>query len=218
MITKINIATLRQTYNLNKLKRKSLPSNPINLFKKWLFEAVKLNLLDPNAMSLSTVSENGQPYQRIVLLKYFHDKEMIFFSNFNSRKAMHLEKNSQASLLFYWKELQRQVMVLGNIKKTSNAITKKYFYSRPKNSQISSLISKQSKKINSRSIIEKKFIKMKKIFNNEKKIPLPIFWGGYKLKISVMEFWQGREDRLHDRFFYQYNKIIKKWDVNRLYP
>lgn len=212
----LNIYNLRNAYKFNVLKRKDLPENPIHLFTKWLSEAIKLNLLEPTAMCLSTVDKNGQPYQRTVLLKYFNDKEMIFFTNIKSRKGLQLKKNPKVSLLFYWKELERQIMILGNVTKLSYLITKKYFYSRPKDSQISALISKQSKKIDNRKIMEKKFIKLKKKFINNDKLPVPNVWRGYKVKINVIEFWQGRENRMHDRFLYEYKNF--NWNIDRLFP
>lgn len=211
-----NITHLRRSYELNKLKRKNLPNHPIDLFSIWLNDAYKMKVIEPNAMCIATVDQNNQPYQRTVLLKHFDYKSIIFFTNMNSRKANHLEKNKNISLLFNWHVIERQVMMLGYVKKLSHLKIEKYFKSRPRNSQISAWASNQSSKINSRVVLEKNFSEVEKKFQHYKQIPLPSFWGGYNIKVSVIEFWQGRQNRLHDRFIYQLK--IDNWEIYRLSP
>lgn len=197
------------------LHREELFKNPMDLFSLWLKEAIEAKLPNPNAMCVATVDKYDQPYQRMVLLKDFNKKNMTFYTNFKSKKGCHLEKNSNISLLFHWHILERQVIVIGKAKKTSLKKTEKYFYSRPKNNQISSYISPQSKFITSRKILEKKFFEYQKKFY-KKLVPLPRFWGGYTIKINIIEFWQGGKYRLHDRFSYHKNK--KNWIIHRLAP
>lgn len=209
------ISFLRREYLNNKLNKKKLFAHPIDLFEIWLKEAFDAKLPDPNAMCLATVDQNQQPYQRMVLLKDFNQENMIFYTNFNSKKGRHLEQNSKTSLLFYWNSLDRQIIVTGKAKKIAIETTKAYFYSRPRNSQISSFISPQSKRIQSRTMLEKKFFIFKKKFY-KKQIPLPKFWGGYSIAIKIVEFWQGGKYRLHDRFLYRKKK--KNWIFHRLAP
>lgn len=217
MINKFkNLFYLRRQYKSNILKKNNLPNNPLDLFGLWLKEAHKKKLCDANAMSIATVDKNNIPYQRTVLLKYFDKKNMIFFTNMKSRKACHLEKNANISLLFYWNILERQVIANGYTKKLSFSQIEKYFKTRPRNSQISCWASKQSQKIDSRFILEKNFFKIKKKFQNYKNIPIPKFWGGYCVKINAIEFWQGRENRLHDRLLYKIKNNI--WQISRLSP
>lgn len=211
-----HLLSIRHSYESSKLKKKNLPNNPLDLFAKWLNEAYTMKLFEPNAMCIATVDEKNKPYQRMVLLKYFDNKNMIFFTNINSRKAIHLKNNNNISVLFNWIELERQVMILGNVRKLPSYRVKKYFDSRPRDSQISAWASNQSKRINSRIVLERHFHKMKEKFKKYKKIPLPKFWGGYNIKINVIEFWQGRKNRLHDRFIF-FNKI-NAWKVYRLSP
>lgn len=215
MFNKIkNLHAIRRDYNYLKLKKNDLTSHPIDLFKKWLYEAYKAKIIDFNAMCLSTVYK-GIPYQRIVLLKHFDRESIVFMTNMKSRKSFHLNNNSNISVLFHWNKLERQIMILGVANKISLEQTKKYFYSRPKNNQISVWVSHQSKIIKNRKVLEKKFLYLKKIYKN-KQVPFPDFWGGYKIIINTIEFWQGGRYRLHDRFIYQLH--LKNWKINRLSP
>lgn len=205
---------IRRCYEYLKLKSSDLTLHPIDLFKKWLNDAYKEKIIDFNAMCLSTVY-NNMPYQRIVLLKYFDYKNMLFVTNMQSRKSLHLDNNPHISLLFHWNKLERQVMILGIATKISIKKAKKYFYSRPKNSQISAWVSQSFKIIKNRNILKEKFLHLKKVYKY-KKVPFPQFWGGYKVKIKTIEFWQGGKYRLHDRFIYELKS--EKWKVNRLSP
>ncbi|MBK4775394.1 pyridoxamine 5'-phosphate oxidase [Candidatus Pantoea edessiphila] len=210
-----NISNLRREYTKGKLNRKDLPDNPLILFDYWLIEACKAYLPDPTAMILATVDSNGQPYQRTVLLKQYDVKGLVFFTNFGSRKVFHFNKNPNISLHFLWHLFDRQLMILGRIEKLSIEETLKYFRERPRESQISAWVSKQSSYIKSREILEKTFIKMDDKFKN-REIPLPNFWGGFRVKVNTMEFWQGGKHRLHDRFLYKLEDNV--WEINRLAP
>jgi len=209
------IAHLRREYTRGGLRRKDLPADPLALFEQWLGQAVAAQLPDPTAMSVATVDEQGQPYQRIVLLKHFDARGMVFYTNLGSRKAHHLEKNPRISLLFPWHMLERQVMVLGRVEKLSMIDVVKYFHSRPRESQIGAWVSKQSSRISARGVLESKFLELKQKFQ-QGEVPLPSFWGGYRIVIDSMEFWQGGEHRLHDRFFYQRDNDA--WKIDRLAP
>lgn len=209
------IAYMRREYMRGGLRRKDLPDNPLALFETWLRQACEAQLPDPTAMCLSTVDEHGQPYQRIVLLKHFDEKGMVFYTNLGSRKAHHLAQNPRVSLLFPWHFLERQVMVLGQVEKLSVIDVMRYFHSRPRDSQIGAWVSKQSSHISARGILESKFLEIKQKFQ-QGDVPLPDFWGGFRVKFDTMEFWQGGEHRLHDRFLYQRND--SGWTIDRLAP
>ncbi|WP_409310810.1 pyridoxamine 5'-phosphate oxidase [Pectobacterium sp. B1J-3] len=210
-----DIADLRREYTRGGLRRSDLTNNPMDLFERWLRQACDARLADPTAMSVATVDEQGQPYQRIVLLKHYDDKGMVFYTNLGSRKACHLAHNPRISLLFPWHMLERQVMVLGQVEKLPPLDVLKYFHSRPKDSQIGAWVSKQSSRISARGVLESKFLELKQKFQHGD-IPLPSFWGGFRVKIDSMEFWQGGEHRLHDRFFYQ--RQGENWLIDRLAP
>ncbi|AXF78738.1 pyridoxamine 5'-phosphate oxidase [Erwinia tracheiphila] len=209
------IAHLRREYTRGGLRRKDLPADPLTLFEHWLSQAVAAQLPDPTAMSVATVDRHGQPYQRIVLLKYFDQRGLVFYTNLGSRKAQQLDENSRISLLFPWHMLERQVMVLGAVEKLSVVDVVKYFHSRPRDSQIGAWVSKQSSRISARGVLEGKFLELKQKFQ-QGEIPLPSFWGGFRIKPESIEFWQGGEHRLHDRFFYQ--REGDSWKIDRLAP
>ncbi|WWO99725.1 MAG: pyridoxamine 5'-phosphate oxidase [Candidatus Dasytiphilus stammeri] len=209
------IAHLRREYTLGALRRQDLPYNPIKLFDKWFKQACEAQLPEPNAMCLATVDKNNHPWQRMVLLKHFDEKGMIFYTNFTSRKAQHLNNNPYISLLFPWNMLERQVIVLGNVERLSHIETVKYFQSRPRDSQISSWVSHQSRVISSRRVLENKFVQIQRKFK-KRPIPSPHFWGGFRIYINSIEFWQGGKNRLHDRFFF--HRKGKGWKINRLAP
>lgn len=215
LIQPADIADIRREYTRGGLRRSDLPANPLNLFERWLKQACDAKLADPTAMSVATVDEHGQPYQRIVLLKHYDEKGMVFYTNMGSRKAHHLENNPRISLLFPWHMLERQVMVLGRVEKLPALEVLKYFHSRPKDSQIGAWVSKQSSRISARGVLESKFLELKQKFQNGE-VPLPSFWGGFRVVIDSVEFWQGGEHRLHDRFFYQ--RQDEGWQIDRLAP
>ncbi len=215
LIQPADIAGIRREYTHGGLRRSDLPANPLDLFERWLKQACDAKLADPTAMSVATVDEHGQPYQRIVLLKHYDEKGMVFYTNMGSRKAHHLENNPRISLLFPWHMLERQVMVLGRVEKLPALEVLKYFHSRPKDSQIGAWVSKQSSRISARGVLESKFLELKQKFQNGE-VPLPSFWGGFRVVIDSVEFWQGGEHRLHDRFFYQ--RQDEGWQIDRLAP
>ncbi|MDH2065794.1 pyridoxamine 5'-phosphate oxidase [Pantoea sp. GD03673] len=209
------IAHLRREYTRGGLRRKDLPDDPIALFEQWLSQACEAKLPDPTAMTVATVDEQGQPWQRIVLLKHFDAQGMVFYTNLGSRKALQLAHNPRISLHFPWHYLERQVMVLGEVEKLSPLEVLKYFHSRPRDSQIGAWVSKQSSRISARGILEGKFLELKQKFQ-QGDVPLPSFWGGYRVKFHTLEFWQGGEHRLHDRFIYQ--RDHDGWKIDRLAP
>jgi len=212
---KEDIASIRKEYTQASLDEGSIEKNPLTQFEQWFNEAINSEILEPNAMVLGTVDNMGQSYQRTVLLKSFDHDGFIFYTNYTSRKALHIKENSKVSLLFPWYALERQVMVTGSAKKIPTSESLKYFISRPRGSQLGAWVSNQSQVISSRSVLEKKLSEMKEKFK-EGKIPLPDQWGGYRVIPNSIEFWQGRESRLHDRIFYQ--KENESWNTSRLAP
>ncbi|QKJ87065.1 Pyridoxine/pyridoxamine 5'-phosphate oxidase [Paramixta manurensis] len=210
-----HIAHLRREYTRGGLRRHDLPAQPLALFENWLRQTCEAQLPDPTAMCVATVDAHGQPFQRIVLLKHYDEQGLVFYTNLGSRKAAQLENNPRISALFPWHFLERQVMVLGEVEKLSTLEVIKYFHSRPRDSQIGAWVSQQSSRISARGVLESKFMELKQKFR-QGEVPLPSFWGGFRIKISAMEFWQGGEHRLHDRFLYQ--RSGDGWTIDRLAP
>jgi len=206
---------LRREYKLNKLSEETVHKNPFNQFEKWFQGAIKARLTDPNAMILSTADEKTKPSARVVLLKELSNKGFTFFTNYKSRKGKNLSENSSASLLYFWAELERQIRIEGKIKKISKSESQKYFDSRPIESRIAAWASEQSSVVPDRDYLEKRFKKFEIKFSG-KKIPLPPNWGGLILVPEYFEFWQGRENRLHDRICYKKQK--GSWKIFRLAP
>lgn len=214
----MDISDLRRDYTQRGLDLPDLAPDPYDQFTLWFQQACEAELLEPNALVLSTVSPTGHPYQRTVLLKYFDRDGFVFFTNYGSRKAQHIEQHPQVSLLFPWYALERQLAITGTASKISAAESFKYFTSRPRGSQLGAWVSQQSQIISSRQLLEMQFEKMKQRFLNQD-IPLPDFWGGYRVKPSSFEFWQGRPSRLHDRFLYSpASEADGGWQVVRLSP
>ncbi len=211
----VDISHFRREYLRDGLQRNTLEPDPITQFSKWFEQARKTDIADPTAMILATVNTSGQPSQRTVLLKYFDENGFVFFTNYNSRKAKEIEGSPKVSLLFVWLELERQVMINGTAERISAASSAKYFMSRPKESQVAAWVSSQSSSLSSRQMLMQKFQEMKHKFG-EGKIPLPSFWGGYRVIPDEIEFWQGRKNRLHDRFMY--SREDGKWIIERLAP
>ena len=212
----MNISTIRREYLRDGLKRSDLAADPVAQFGKWFDQARKTTVADPTAMILATVDRSGQPSQRTVLLKYFDHDGFVFYTNYGSRKAEDIAGNSRVSLLFVWLELERQIMINGRAAKVSAADSAKYFISRPRDSQVAAWVSSQSHHLSSRQALMQKFAEMKHKFG-EGKIPLPSFWGGYRVEPLEIEFWQGRESRLHDRFLYR-KEENGDWRIERLMP
>ena len=205
----------RREYDYGKLTRESLSDNPFEQFTLWMTQAIEANIQDPTAMSVATVSAAGKPWQRMVLLKDFDERGFVFYTNLGSRKAQEIAGNAQVSLHFPWLQLDRQVIVGGSAERLSTIDVMKYFLSRPKASQLAAWASKQSSRINSRQALETQFEQVKAKFA-QGEIPLPDFWGGFRVVPEEIEFWQGGEHRLHDRFQFKLNEGA--WDISRLSP
>ena len=208
-----DLSNLRKEYLKSGIVKDNLKSNPIEQFSLWFDQAIEANIIEPSAMSLAT--SDDYIGIRTVLLKFFDDKGFVFFTNYESKKSKQLQNNPQAALLFPWLALERQVKIIGSVEKITKLESLKYFSSRPKDSQIGAWSSQQSSKISSRAILVDQFAVMKKKFANGE-IPLPDFWGGYRVVPESIEFWQGRESRLHDRLIYE--RKDNGWDISRLSP
>jgi len=214
--TSNDLSDLRREYRVRPLTRREMDPDPVRQFDQWFREALTVEAMDANAMSIATVESSGQPSLRTVLLKYYDDAGFIFYTNLGSRKAHEISANPQVALLFYWHELHRQVKILGNAERISAAENLKYFMRRPRDSQLGAWVSEQSSIISSRAVLENTFAEMKQKFANGE-VPLPSFWGGYRVTPSSIEFWQGRESRLHDRLRYR-RTDPNSWEVERLAP
>lgn len=210
-----DLADLRREYIIKPLHRKDLNPDPVSQFDTWFQEALNAEAMDANAMSIATATATGTPSLRTVLLKYYDTSGFVFYTNLGSRKASEISENSNVALLFYWHELHRQVKISGQAHQISTAESLKYFMRRPRESQIGAWVSRQSSIISSRSILENKFAEIKEKYAHGE-VPLPSFWGGYKVKPIRIEFWQGRESRLHDRFVY--TPEDSSWNIARLAP
>lgn len=211
----MSIADIRTEYKLASLTEDEVAANPIEQFARWWEEAVTAEIPEVNAMTLATVNKLGRPTARIVLLKGYDEDGFVFFTNYESRKGQDIAENPNASLLFFWKELERQIRIDGTVTKVSAEESDAYFASRPKGSRIGAWASPQSKVIASRHILEKRSAGYEMEFKGED-IPRPEHWGGYRVKPYRMEFWQGRENRLHDRIQYEWQS--KGWIRSRLAP
>jgi pyridoxamine 5'-phosphate oxidase len=198
------------------LRRSDLDPDPIKQFSNWFTAAIEAGIRDVNAMSLATADSVGKPSVRVVLLKGFDQDGFVFFTNYESEKGKHLEANPYAALVFYWIELDRQIRVSGKALKTSREESQTYFHSRPVGSQLSAWASRQSEVIDARRVLDARMAEMTERFG-DKAISLPPHWGGYRVKPEVIEFWQGRSNRLHDRFRYTLN-ADGSWLIDRLAP
>jgi pyridoxamine 5'-phosphate oxidase len=205
----------RREYQYGRLTRESLKHTPFDQFTLWMEQAIESSLSDPTAMCLATVDDKGKPWQRTVLLKGFDEKGFMFYTNLGSRKAHHIAENDNVSLIFPWMRLDRQVIIGGKAEKLSKVEILKYFLKRPRGSQLAAWASKQSSRITSRQALEAQFLQMKQKYADGE-VPLPDFWGGYRVVPTEFEFWQGGESRLHDRF--QYLREAGDWTVSRLAP
>lgn len=206
----------RREYTAGGLSAGDLRDSPIAQFEQWLEQAVSAGLSDPTAMALSTIDEDGHPWQRIVLLKGLSDAGFVFYTNFGSDKARAMAANPKVSLLFPWNELDRQVIVGGVAQRMSVAESAAYFLSRPRESQIAAWASRQSRPIAKRALLEEEVRKLRDKFA-QGEVPVPDFWGGYRVKPRCVEFWQGGEHRLHDRFRYV-RSDADEWVVSQLQP
>ncbi len=211
----VNLESLRREYMQEGLQRKDLTEDPISLFERWLEQAINAGIHDPTAMTIATVNAEGQPSQRIVLLKQVDVRGFVFYTNYESRKARDIGTNSRVSLHFPWHSLERQVKVTGLAHKVGRAESLKYFLSRPKESQLAAWASAQSRPVSSRQLLMQQFKRMQEKFA-QGQIPLPDFWGGYRVEPATIEFWQGGVHRLHDRFVY--TRANSGWTIERLAP
>ena len=199
------------------LKRDELDPDPFRQFQQWFTQAIDADIPEPNAMSLATVGESGQPWLRTVLLKIYDARGFVFFTNYESRKARQITGQSRVALLFPWVALGRQVKITGQAARIPLMESVKYFATRPRGSQIGAWASPQSEVITSRALLEAKFDEMKRKFTKGE-VPLPSFWGGYRVVPETIEFWQARESRLHDRFLYSRGGAEGRWQIERLAP
>lgn len=215
-MTKLDISELRRNYTKSGLVESDLPDEPMQLFRLWVRQSVESEVLEPNAMSLATVGKAGTPDVRMVLMKAIKGDSITFFTNYNSNKAKDLENNHYASCCFWWPELERQVRLQGVTEKVSHKDSKEYFSSRPRASQIGAWASDQSSSVKDRQELENRFREFENKFIG-KEVPLPGHWGGFLIKINVIEFWQGRKSRLHDRI--EYTRTSRaSWERKRLAP
>ncbi len=211
----MKLDSLRNEYRYSGITRKNVAANPFDQFRQWMKEVIDSGEKEPTAMTLSTIGTDGFPHARIVLIKFFDEDGFVFFTNYNGEKAKAIEKNNASGLHFFWSKLERQVKILGNAEKISRELSEKYFHSRPLESQISAWASNQSEEIPSREYLENRFIEFSNKFK-DKTVPLPPFWGGYRIVPQKIEFWQGRISRLHDRILYE--RDGNSWNIKRLSP
>ena len=212
----MDLSDFRKEYSTKGLHREDLNHHPVEQFAEWFSQATELKVHEPNAMTLATISKDGIPSQRTVLLKAFDEKGFTFFTNYQSRKADHIANNPNVCLLFPWITLERQVIIQGRAEKISAAESLKYFATRPRESQIGAWVSNQSEVISSRKLLIQKLDEIKSKFKGGE-IPLPSFWGGFRVVPHSFEFWQGGPARIHDRFLYT-RPHGGSWQIDRLSP
>lgn len=210
------IQNLRQEYRSATLSEREVSPNPIIQFSQWFSEALSAGLYEPNAMTLATATAEGKPSARIMLLKGFDDKGFTFYTNYLSRKGQEITKNPQAALVFFWRELERQVRVEGTLEKLDEKESEQYFHSRPRGSQIGAHASPQSREITGREVLQKNLQQLEEKYKEGTEIPKPPHWGGYVVKPTFIEFWQGGQGRLHDRIAYRLDN--NQWKIVRLAP
>ena len=215
-IKKETIENLRQEYRSASLTEKEVAADPISQFAKWFAEALDGGLYEPNAMTLATATHDGKPSARTMLLKGFDKTGFTFYTNYLSRKGKEISKNPAACIVFFWPELERQVRIEGTLEKVSKEESEKYFQSRPKESQLGAIASQQSQVIPSRDTLENTWKELIEKFA-DKEVPKPAYWGGYVLKPQIVEFWQGRPGRLHDRIVYK-RSDKSSWKIVRIAP
>lgn len=211
-----DMAAIRAEYRMGELSEYEAIADPIGQFQRWFDEAIEKKVMEPNAMTLSTVSASGRPSSRIVLLKDLDRYGFGFFTNYESQKGTELLENPYAALLFFWPELQRQVRVTGRVEKMPAASSDAYFQSRPKGSQLGAIASPQSREIPDRLVLDTRLAELKEHYRDVEPIPRPAYWGGFRLLPDALEFWQGRESRLHDRLVYK--RLEEGWKITRLAP
>jgi pyridoxamine 5'-phosphate oxidase len=211
----LNVHDLRKEYTRNGLTESVADADPVEQFRKWFEEALAADLHEPNAMTLGTATPGGRPSARIVLLKGFDERGFVFYTNYEGRKARELEDNPYCALVFYWGELERQVRVEGRASRIPKEESDAYFDSRPRGSRLGAWVSEQSRTIESREALEDRLRELEERYEGAE-IPRPPFWGGYRVEPDSVEFWQGRENRLHDRLIYRRSE--RGWKIERLQP
>jgi pyridoxamine 5'-phosphate oxidase len=219
MSSMLPVADIRKDYKLKELSEASVAADPFSQFDRWFNEAISSHIDEVNAMTLATVSADGDPDARIVLLKGYDANGFVFYTNYESAKGKDLQANPQAALVFFWKELERQVRISGSVERTSAKESDDYFHSRPLGSQIGAIASPQSQIIHDRQVLNDQVEGLSVQYQGAKLIPRPEHWGGYRVKPRRMEFWQGRPSRLHDRLVYRRQKgNTSAWVIERLAP
>ena len=210
-----NVADLRKEYTRAGLTESDMDPDPVEQFRRWFEEALAADLHEPNAMIVATASPDGLPSARVVLLKGFDDRGFVFYTNYEGRKGRELEENPRAALLFYWGELERQVRIEGTASRVSEEESDAYYAGRPRGSRLGALASEQSRVVGSREVLEGRIKNLEAEYEG-RDVPRPAFWGGYRVEPEAMEFWQGRENRLHDRLVYR--RGDGGWKMERLQP
>lgn len=214
---RVSLADLRLTYARESLSEADVNPDPIVQFQHWFDQALEAQLIEPNAMALATVSYDGRPSVRMVLLKEIDGRDFVFYTNYESRKGQELAGNPYAALVFYWAELERQVRIEGEAGKVSRARSEAYFDTRPRGSQLGAWASCQSQVVGSKADLERKLAGLEAQYQGYAQVPAPEFWGGFGVKPVRIEFWQGRPDRLHDRLQYSFRED-GSWRIDRLSP
>lgn len=212
----MSIADLRNEYTHTGLKERDFDPNPLVQFEKWFEDAVRAGVPEPNAMTLATAGKDGNPAARVVLLKGIEKEGFVFYTNYESRKGKALAENPNAALVFFWADLIRQVNITGRVEKVSREESEAYFKTRPLGSRLGAWASEQSRVIENRKMLEDRYEKLAKEYEG-KEVPVPPYWGGFRLNPDSVEFWQGRENRLHDRLRYRRNSS-SQWMIERLSP
>lgn len=211
-----DISALRRNYTRESLSETGVHADPVQQFDHWFREALNSELPEPNAMTLATASRDGRPGARTVLLKGFDHQGFVFYTNYESRKGQEIAENPRVALLFTWLELERQIRIEGTAGRVGPEEAEAYFQSRPKGSQVGAWASPQSRVVAGREVLEQKLEELNETFKHDENLPLPPFWGGYRVYPDCFEFWQGRENRLHDRV--RYTRMETGWKIERLAP
>ena len=210
-----DVADLRKEYTRAGLAESDVAADPIEQFRRWFDAALDAGLHEPNAMTVATATRDGSPSARVVLLKGFDSRGFVFYTNYEGRKGRELEENPRAALLFYWGELERQVRVEGTVSRVSEEESDAYYASRPRGSRLGAWASEQSRVVEGRKVLEERTADLEAEYEG-REVPRPAFWGGYRVWPEVVEFWQGRENRLHDRIVYR--RQGGGWEIERLQP